>query len=703
MLNNIISNTNFNSIPQELKKLKQWVAWFPIKSPENDKINKIPIVVGKGYGASSTDEKQWKNYLEAVEYVKKPQIAGSKQYPKTKRTLSIGFVLKENSDLYFLDLDHCMENPKRYVADKMINAINSYTEISPSGNGFHIFFRAKNIKLQKKKFIYSGINCEIYNSKRFSTFTGNVYEHHKVINNSQKAFDLLVDKYLTKNSKERKQPIEISLNLKDREVVAVAMNAKNGYKFSQLFHAGNIENYGNDTSSAIGALIYMLIFYCKFDKEQIYRIFIQSRLYLMRSKWQNRGKRQVMKYLIEPAINDYSGEFYLKKEPPMELKKLSKIPKQAIATIKDYELVLNSENIKIQYDELSRSINYNGRIMDSLDFSVIYIKLREKYKWNNRRLLADYISTVAKKNKFNPLKQSFEKVKWDGEDHIKKLCKNFVDEDNLFYTYFIKWMVGAVARVYQQTQNRVLVLEGDQGIGKSWFCKWLVKKIPHENAFHAGSIDPNNEKHRMLTVDTLLWEVSEIAKTTKKNIDSLKDFLSSSNFKNRPAYEKQKVRFQLITSFIGTFNNVYGFLKDPTGDRRFMTVALKSIDFKYCEIDQDQLWAQALYLYKNGFTWHLDQYESKNASESNEKFEIEDLLSDQITKIFEIDKTQDWFTPSVDILDFLKMDSAKVDNSSAFYQRLSIVMKKFGLKKTRVRTKNGRLSGYSGIKKRKEF
>ncbi len=53
--------------------------------------------------------------------------------------------------------------------------------------------------------------------------------------------------------------------------------------------------------------------------------------------------------------------------------------------------------------------------------------------------------------------------------------------------------------------------------------------------------------------------------------------------------------------------NESGFLRDPTGARRFWVIPVKSIDFKAFEsINKDLLWAQAYDLYINGEKWWFD-------------------------------------------------------------------------------------------------
>ncbi len=74
----------------------------------------------------------------------------------------------------------------------------------------------------------------------------------------------------------------------------------------------------------------------------------------------------------------------------------------------------------------------------------------------------------ALKSEYNPLGDYFTRVSYDGGKYIKRLADCFVAEDCCFYAYLRRWLIGAVRRAIQGGhQNFVLVLAGDQRIGKS--------------------------------------------------------------------------------------------------------------------------------------------------------------------------------------------------------------------------------------------
>jgi putative DNA primase/helicase len=117
---------------RNLRELRQWLCW---RSEERGgKPTKIPYSPLTGQRASSTDSKTWADYRETVKACKEHGYSG------------IGFVFTAEDDLCGVDLDDCL-NPDTGViegwAQEIIDELDSYTEISPSGTGVHILLRGE--------------------------------------------------------------------------------------------------------------------------------------------------------------------------------------------------------------------------------------------------------------------------------------------------------------------------------------------------------------------------------------------------------------------------------------------------------------------------------------------------------------------------------------------------------------------------------
>jgi hypothetical protein len=148
-------------IPQELKAVDQWVIWKYEGRNGSGKPTKVPYQPN-GQRASSTDPKTWVDYHTAVASAEESEgeYAG------------VGFVVTDRDDFVGIDIDHCFDPETGTLADHAVNIIrkcNSYTEISPSGQGVRIICRAHNLVPSARSPL-----VEVYPSRRFLTITGNI-------------------------------------------------------------------------------------------------------------------------------------------------------------------------------------------------------------------------------------------------------------------------------------------------------------------------------------------------------------------------------------------------------------------------------------------------------------------------------------------------------------------------------------------------
>lgn len=152
-----IRPANLDQFPVELKARQQWVLWR-LEAPATDpkgKPTKIPYQI-TGAKASSTEPETWNTFQEVVAH--QDGYAG------------LGFVVQQKSGIVFVDLDHCV-NPETGVVDDwaagIVEMLNSYAEVSPSGTGLHIWVRGVLPPGGRKRG-----SLEMYDSGRFGTATG---------------------------------------------------------------------------------------------------------------------------------------------------------------------------------------------------------------------------------------------------------------------------------------------------------------------------------------------------------------------------------------------------------------------------------------------------------------------------------------------------------------------------------------------------
>lgn len=172
-------NSNFypDGIPEQLRKLGTFWCLWTRKSivDENgiEKIDKAPFSAKYLSHASVNNRQHFCSYEEAVE--------AGKIYTEDSWGLGIclGFDEILRTGLVCIDIDDCVnleEGRVQIVGNTIISAeevneiiqrFHSYTEISPSGTGIHIFAKCKVIDKSWKK---NGI--EVYYTKRFIRMSG---------------------------------------------------------------------------------------------------------------------------------------------------------------------------------------------------------------------------------------------------------------------------------------------------------------------------------------------------------------------------------------------------------------------------------------------------------------------------------------------------------------------------------------------------
>lgn len=145
----------------ELAKLPQWLVWKAKKVEGKDKFTKPPYNAQTGQLASVTNKNDWTTYQLAYQAGKE-----NIQYD------GIGFVLTEQDPYTGVDLDNCHDPDTGIIeewAQEIVDKVNSYTEISPSGTGLRILVKGP-VKLQRNR---RG-KLEVYQTERYLTITG----HH---------------------------------------------------------------------------------------------------------------------------------------------------------------------------------------------------------------------------------------------------------------------------------------------------------------------------------------------------------------------------------------------------------------------------------------------------------------------------------------------------------------------------------------------
>ncbi|MHB8369367.1 MAG: virulence-associated E family protein [Leptospirales bacterium] len=216
------------------------------------------------------------------------------------------------------------------------------------------------------------------------------------------------------------------------------------------------------------------------------------------------------------------------------------------------------------------------------------------------------IKNRAYDHAYNPVIDYLEVQKWDGKDRVGGWLVNYLGVEDTPYTRQIgaMFLVSAVARAYKPgcKVDTVLILQGDQGQGKSTALRTLV---PEPSLFWDPDTDFKNKDFLALMQKAWIIEFAELVSLSKKEMKEVKGFFSAQEDKFRQPYDRIGQVYKRHCVFSGTTNEA-DFLRDETGDRRFLPVTVGQIDISQLESDRNQLWAEAVKLYREGFNfWTL--------------------------------------------------------------------------------------------------
>jgi len=292
------------NIPARLKQIPQWVGW---KYVERDgKPTKCPVNPATGGMADSTDPVTWGTFEQAMAAYQSDSLAG------------VGFVFTTEANLCGVDLDDSVDPSSGELkpwACRVVNTLDSYTEISPSGRGVKVFLRARKPGSRCRKACEDG-EVEVYDCGRFFTVTG-----RRVENVSDDVADRqaqLDEVYTAIFGPAERAPMPalpalnpVAPQLTDEEIIRKASRSRrSGQKFGVLW-AGRWNDHFNSPSEADSSVIFTLAFYTK-DPVQIDRIFRRSGL--MRDKWDEyHGAQTYGEMTIAKALEKVAGQYVPRK------------------------------------------------------------------------------------------------------------------------------------------------------------------------------------------------------------------------------------------------------------------------------------------------------------------------------------------------------------------------------------------------------
>ena len=269
----------------------------------------------------------------------------------------------------------------------------------------------------------------------------------------------------------------------------------------------------------------------------------------------------------------------------------------------------------------------------------------------NKNILSEAFTVMACENTFDPVKDWLENLPaWDGRERLDTWLKDHFhakgDPDYLAQV-FRKWLCAMVMRVYKPGMkfDWMPIFEGKQGVGKSSFGRILCG-----DKYFLDSLPELQDKDAALALQGI-WavEMGELASFRKNEIEIVKAFVTRTVDKVRPPYGERWIESPRRCVFFGT-TNFETYLRDDSGNRRFKPVKVGKLDFEALENDRNQLFAEALWLFKNGFESERTLEITGSAKVYEATIQSEKMVSDESALMQET------------LYDFINVEAEKTDD-----------------------------------------
>lgn len=295
-------------------------------------------------------------------------------------------------------------------------------------------------------------------------------------------------------------------------------------------------------------------------------------------------------------------------------------------TIENIEFMLQKMGITVRYNVIKKKLEidipgHRGTADDRDNATMTAIISAASLNGFAVSLVPQFVEALGDKHAYNPVADWIKSKAWDGQDRLATFFDTV--QTNADYpskmkeTLLRKWLLSAVAAALLPSgfRNRgVLTLQGPQGIGKTSWVLALVSdaRIQEQCVKVDHHLDSSDKDSVIGAVSHWVVELGELDSSLKKDVARLKGFLTAISDKVRRPYARVDSEYPRRTVFVATVNE-NNFLVDTTGNSRWWTIPVISLDFNH-GIDMQQLYAQlAVEMEKGEIWWLTDDEETQLA------------------------------------------------------------------------------------------
>ena len=632
-----------STFPGELLTRQQWLIWKFVQKPGQKKPSKMPYyangAVRTGQQGSEDDRRQLVDYEAAV--------AASKAH----RADGLGFAFLPGDGLIGIDIDGALgedsEQVRKDRALRIIQACDSYTEFSPSGQGVHII-----VKGQTETFKSNELGIEVFCGRQFFTMSGNPYPGSKdsvepisqdtlskLRNTVKQTADQAPSRPIPQPPSNDRQKLESALvyiqpdcGYDDWIRVGLAIHAELGDQGLAIWdwwsargskYPGQREIETHWRSFKPGAV----------TGGTLYRM-------AMDAGWTPPRPRVVQtvqanpQFIAAPANDNKLEPFQIAEKYGLEVSSKG----DPYPTVANITRVLNADPVlakNIWYDEFLQRVVTVWRRSEPTEWAdvddvnlLIYLQESLRLPKLSKATVQDAITAVAHQDVRNEAKAYLEILSWDGVERLPMFFPDYFGTDASEYTQRagVNFWVSMVARVMRPgcKVDNMVVLEGAQGAGKSSALAIIGGKW-----FTEAHRSPTDKDFFVELEGKMLVEIGEMDAFSRAEVNKTKQVITCQTDRYRAPYDRRAADHPRRCVFAGTTNRD-DWNKDETGARRFWPIYCNEIDHTNLAMQRDQLFAEAVWRLNKGEAWWVMPLDATKAQQEarRDADELEPVLEE---------------------------------------------------------------------------
>ena len=189
----------------------------------------------------------------------------------------------------------------------------------------------------------------------------------------------------------------------------------------------------------------------------------------------------------------------------------------------------------------------------------------------------------------------------------------------------------------------MVILVGEQGCGKGTYWQWhlpeAMQPLWYTDSFEMRVGTSQGTKAAVeVAAGKVIVECAELAGLRKSDLEAMKAWQSRQTDTVRLAYRKHADPHPRRYAVVGSTNERESLPNDPTGNRRWVPVEINGGQYEkikgWWEQNRDQVWAEAVHLYKQKHPLYLPVSLAKSMREATEKHRQKDQLAEDVVSAF---------------------------------------------------------------------